>query len=50
MDGKMEVSMEKMMVNLLARKMEKMKGEPIVKMTGLMKVTSWGLMTGKPLV
>jgi len=49
-DAMMEVSMEKVKGDLLARKMEKMKGEPMVKLTGLMKVTSWGLMTGKPLV
>ena len=50
MDDKMEVSIEKMMVNLLAQKMEKMKGEPMVKMTELNKLILWGLMMGKPLV
>ena len=45
-DGMIEVSMEKLKGNLLARKIETMKGEPIVKLTGLMKETSLGLITG----
>ena len=46
MDRLIEVSMEKLKGNLLAWKMETMKGEPMVKLTGLMKVMSRGLIMG----
>ena len=42
-DAMMEVSMEKLKENLLARKIERMMGEPMAKLTGLMKVTSCGI-------
>ena len=45
-DGMMEVLMEKLKGNLLVQKMETIKGEPMVKLMGLMKVKSWGLITG----
>ena len=50
MDYKMEVRMKKMMVNLLAQKMEKKKVHSMVKLMELMKVTKWEIMTGKPFV
>jgi len=34
----------------LAQKMEKKKGHPMVKWMGLMKVTSWEIMTGEMLL
>ena len=42
--------MEKLMVNLLAQTMEKRKGQPMVKWTGVMKVALWGIMIEKTLV
>jgi len=42
-DEIMEVLMKKLKGILLARKMEKMKLEPMVKMTGLIKMTSCGI-------
>ena len=45
-DRMIEVLIEILKGNLLAWKIERMKGELMVKLIGIKKVTLWGLITG----